>query len=188
MGIVELLLIAVGLSADAFAVAIGKGLAMPRLEAGQAALIALFFGGFQALMPVLGWALGAQFSQYVSAIEGWVAFGLLAFIGAKMIWDAFHEDADSDAGEFHLSLRELLLLAIATSIDAFAAGVAFALLDVNIAFAAAVIGATTFALSLAGVCIGHAFGNRWERPSTVIGGIVLIAIGVKTLLESLSPW
>ena len=100
MGIVELLLIAVGLSLDAFAVAIGKGLGMTRLNGGQALIIAVFFGGFQALMPLLGWALGVQFEQFVSAVEGWIAFGLLAFIGAKMIWDAFHEGDGEDDGEF----------------------------------------------------------------------------------------
>lgn len=185
MGLFELLLIAVGLSMDAFAVAIGKGLSMRRLNLLQAAVIALFFGGFQALMPTLGWLVGAQFSRYVSTVEGWIAFGLLAFIGAKMIWDAAHEGGSAATGEFHLDLRELTILAIATSVDAFAAGVAFALLDVNIAFAAAIIGSVTFALSLVGVTIGNAFGSRWERPSTIAGGIVLIAIGLKTLLESL---
>ena len=170
---------------DAFAVSVGKGLSMRRLNLGQAAVIALFFGGFQALMPTLGWLLGSQFEQYVSAVEGWIAFGLLAFIGGKMIWDAFHEDDDDESAEFSLDFRELVMLAIATSIDAFAAGVAFALLDMSIAFAAVFIGATTFALSFAGVAIGHQFGSRWERPSTIVGGVVLIAIGLKTLLESL---
>ena len=184
MGIVELLLIAVGLSLDAFAVAIGKGLGMTRLNGGQALIIAVFFGGFQALMPLLGWALGVQFEQFVSAVEGWIAFGLLAFIGAKMIWDAFHEGDGEDDGEFKIDLRELVLLAIATSIDAFAAGVAFAMMDVDIVFSVAVIGCVTFVFSLVGVVIGHQFGNRWERPSTVVGGVILIAIGLKVLLES----
>lgn len=182
MGFVELFLIGVGLSMDAFAVAIGKGLSMRRLNLAQAAVIALFFGGFQALMPTLGWLLGAQFNQYVSALQGWIAFALLAFIGGKMIWDAVHDTDDDGDDDFTLNLRELLLLAVATSIDAFAAGVAFALLNVNIAFAAALIGATTFAFSFVGVAIGHQFGSRWERPSTIIGGLVLIAIGLKILL------
>ena len=182
MGLLELFFIAVGLSMDAFAVAVGKGLSMRRLNIGQAAVIALFFGGFQALMPVLGWLLGSQFERFVHAAAGWIAFALLAFIGAKMIWDALHEGEGDDAGgEFKLDLRELLMLAIATSIDALAAGVAFAMLGADIAFAAAFIGATTFALSFAGVLVGHQFGSRWERPSTIVGGIVLIAIGLKTL-------
>ena len=185
MGVAELLLLAVGLSMDAFAVSIGKGLSMKRLNMGQAAVIALFFGGFQALMPTLGWLVGEGFGQFVSAIEGCIAFALLAFIGAKMLWDAFHEEQDDSPDEFKLDYKELVLLAIATSIDAFAAGVALALLDVNIAFAAGTIGAVTFALSFVGVALGHQFGSRWERPSTIAGGLVLIAIGCKTLLESL---
>lgn len=185
MSIIELFLVAIGLSMDAFAVAIGKGLSMKRLNWRQAIIIALFFGGFQALMPTLGWLLGAQFDQYVSALEGWIAFALLAFIGGKMIWDAFHEDDSSSAtSEQALDVRELLVLAIATSIDAFAAGVALALLDVSIAFSASFIGITTFALSLIGVIIGHQFGSRWEKPSTIVGGVVLVAIGVKILVES----
>ena len=181
MSLVELFLLAVGLSMDAFAVSVGKGLSMKRLDWRGAVVIALFFGGFQALMPTLGWLVGAQLEQFVSAVEGPVAFALLAFIGGKMIWDAFHE-GDADDAEFHLDLRELVVLAIATSIDAFAAGVAIGLLDVNIAFAATFIGATTFILSLVGVAIGHQFGARWERPSTIVGGAVLIAIGAKILL------
>ena len=182
MALLDLFLIAVGLSMDAFAVSIGKGLSMRRLNLGQAAVIALFFGGFQALMPLLGWLVGAQFATVMDAFAGWIAFALLAFIGGKMIWDAFHEDDDAESGEFRLDLRELLMLAIATSIDAFAAGVAFALLDVNIAFACGFIGATTFLLSFVGVAVGHQFGSRWEKPSTIAGGIVLIIIGLKILL------
>ena len=182
MGIVELLLIAVGLSMDAFAVAIGKGLSMKRLSLAQAGVIAVFFGGFQALMPALGWLVGAQLERFVAAASGWIAFGLLAFIGAKMIWDTFHESDDEDTREFKLDMRELLVLAIATSIDALAAGVAFAILDVDIVFTVTVIGAITFAFSFAGVAIGHAFGSRWEKPSTIAGGLVLIAIGVKILI------
>lgn len=184
MALFDLFLIAVGLSMDAFAVSVGKGLSMRRLNLGQALVIALFFGGFQALMPFLGWLLGAQFTTIVDAFAGWIAFMLLAFVGGKMIWDALREgekqDVDSDG--FRLDLRELFALAIATSIDAFAAGVAFALLEVNIAFACSFIGATTFLLSFAGVAVGHQFGNRWEKPSAIVGGIVLILIGLKTLL------
>ena len=185
MGIAELFLIAVGLSMDAFAVSVGKGLGMRRLDVRQALIIALFFGGFQALMPVIGWALGGQFAHYVTSVAHWIAFALLAFIGAKMIWDAFHEDGE-DGGEeaaARLSLRELVLLAVATSIDALAVGVTFAFLDVAIVPSAALIGVTTFALSFAGVAIGHQFGSRWEKPSAVAGGIILIAIGVKIVLD-----
>ena len=185
MGFVELFLIAVGLSMDAFAVSICKGLGMQRLNMGQAVVIALFFGGFQALMPVIGWAVGAQFAHFVSTYAHWIAFALLAFVGGKMLWDAFHEDEGEDAGPFKLELGDLLMLAIATSIDALAVGVSFAFLDVAIAPSAALIGVTTFVLSLAGVALGHQFGSRWEKPATIVGGIVLILIGVKVMLEGL---
>lgn len=195
MGLVELFLIAVGLSMDAFAVAVCKGLGMTRLNMKQAAVIALFFGGFQALMPVVGWALGSQFAQMVEPIDHWIAFVLLAFIGGKMIWDAMHEDADSagivggpgksDVADVSLDMRELVMLAIATSIDALAVGVSFAFLKVNIVPAASFIGVVTCVLSFAGVAIGHQFGSRWEKPSAIIGGVVLILIGLKTLFEHL---
>ena len=183
MGLIELVLIAVGLSMDAFAVSVCKGLGMRRLNMGQAVVIALFFGGFQALMPVIGWAVGAQFAHFVSTYAHWIAFALLAFVGGKMLWDAFHEDEGEDAGLFKLELGDLLMLAIATSIDALAVGVSFAFLDVAIAPSAALIGVTTFALSIAGVVIGNQFGSRWEKPATIAGGIVLILIGLKVLLE-----
>ena len=187
MGIVELFFVAVGLAMDAFAVSICKGLGMRKLDMCQAAVIALFFGGFQALMPVIGWLLGAQLTQLVEPVDHWIAFALLAFIGGKMLWDAFHEDADEvdqDANG-RLDLRELVVLAVATSIDALAVGVTFAFLQVNIVEAASFIGIVTFVISFAGVAIGHQFGSRWEKPSTIAGGIVLIAIGLKILLEHL---
>ena len=184
MGIVELFLIAVGLSMDAFAVSICKGLGMSRLDMRQAALIALFFGGFQALMPLLGWVLGEQFASYVTAFAHWIAFGLLAFIGGKMLVDGIRgEEEDADSGP--VSLRELTMLAIATSIDAFAVGVTFAFLDVAIVPSVTLIGLTTFVISLGGVAIGHLFGSRWERPSTIAGGVILIFIGAKILFEGL---
>ena len=185
MGFVELFLIAVGLSMDAFAVSVCKGLGMQRLNMGQAVVIALFFGGFQALMPVIGWAVGAQFAHFVSTYAHWIAFALLAFVGGKMLWDAFHEDEGEDAGPFKLELGDLLMLAIATSIDALAVGVSFAFLQVDIVPAASFIGVVTFVLSFAGVAIGHQFGSRWEKPSATVGGIVLILIGLKTLFEHL---
>ena len=186
MGLVELFLVAIGLSMDAFAVSICKGLGMSRLNLKQAAVIAAFFGGFQALMPVIGWALGSQLAPVVEPVDHWIAFALLAFIGGKMIWDAFHEESEDDAGDADvLDLRELVMLAIATSIDALAVGVTLAFLQVDIVFSVAFIGITTFALSFAGVAIGHQFGSRWEKPSTIAGGIVLILIGLKILLEHL---
>ena len=184
VGLVELFLIAVGLSMDAFAVSVGKGMGMRKLDMGQALVIALFFGGFQALMPVIGWALGEQFAHYVTAVAHWIAFALLAFIGGKMIWEAVRGEAEQEGGpSSRLSIRELLLLAVATSIDALAVGVTFAFLEVNIVFSAALIGVTTFAISFGGVAIGHQFGSRWERPSTIAGGVILVLIGAKIVLD-----
>lgn len=191
MGFVELFLIGVGLSMDACAVAICKGLAMKRVNYRHALVIALFFGGFQALMPLVGWALGTQFQQYITPVDHWIAFVLLAFIGGKMLWEAFHDDESEGSGDDaaepagRLDLRELVLMAIATSIDALAVGITFAFLQVDIVPAVALIGATTFALSLAGVVVGNQFGSRFEKPATVVGGVVLILIGVKILLEHL---
>lgn len=211
MGFVELFLTGVGLSMDAFAVSVCKGLGMRRIHWGQTFMIALFFGGFQALMPLVGWAVGSLFSSYITAVDHWIAFGLLAFIGAKMLWDAFHEDAvdcvcgrdcaacakrgtsacdDPAAAEGApaappLDYRELVMLAVATSIDALAVGITFAFLGVNIWAAIAIIGATTFALSFVGVAVGNQFGARFEKPATIAGGIVLILLGLKILAEHL---
>lgn len=209
MGVVELFLTGVGLSMDAFAVAVCKGLGMRRIHWGQAAVIALFFGGFQALMPLIGWAVGSLFASSIAAVDHWIAFGLLAFIGAKMLWDAFHEEAGECAcgrdcascprfgtsacadpvaagtAAPALDYRELLMLAVATSIDALAIGVTFAFLGVNIVLAVVVIGVTTFALSFVGVVVGNQFGSRFERPATIAGGVVLILLGLKILLEHL---
>lgn len=187
MGIVELLLIAVGLSMDAFAVSICRGLGMRRLNLRTAAVLALFFGGFQALMPLAGWALGSQFMWLIEPVDHWVAFALLAFIGGKMLWEAFHEedegcDCEDTSG---IDLREFLVLAVATSIDALAAGISFAALSVDIVPTVALIGVITFVLSFAGVAVGHFFGARYEKPASVVGGAVLILIGLKVLLEHL---
>lgn len=188
MGIVELALIAVGLSMDAFTVSVCKGLGMKRLDMGQALVIALFFGGFQALMPLAGWALGSGFQSYIEPVDHWIAFALLAFIGGKMLYDAFHEEDGDEpvAGEAaRLDLKEILMLAIATSIDALAVGVSFAFLQVDIVPAISLIGVITFALSLVGVAAGHQFGARFEKAATIVGGVVLILIGLKILLEHL---
>lgn len=188
MGFVELFLIGVGLSMDAFAVSICKGLGMKRLNMEQALVIGLFFGDFQALMPLIGWALGTQLADFITPIDHWIAFILLALIGGKMLFDAFREDDEEEAGEpkdTRLDLKELLMLAIATSIDALAVGITFAFLGVNIVVAIAVIGVTTFALSVVGVAVGHVFGARYEKGATIAGGIVLILIGCKILLEHL---
>ena len=187
MGIVELLLIAVGLSMDAFAVSICRGLGMRRLNLRTAAVLALFFGGFQALMPLIGWALGSQFMWLIGPVDHWVAFVLLAFIGGKMLWEAFHEEDEGcdceDTGA--IDLREFLILAVATSIDALAAGISFAALNVDIVASVSLIGIITYALSFAGVAVGHFFGARYEKPASIVGGVVLILIGLKVLLEHL---
>lgn len=188
MGIIELALIGAGLSMDAFAVSVCKGLGMKRLNMCQAFVIALFFGVFQAVMPVIGWVLGTGFQSYISPVDHWIAFALLAFIGGKMLFDAFHDDErDDDAASANapLDLKELTMLAIATSIDALAVGITFAFLQVDIVSAVTLIGVITFALSFAGVAIGHFFGARFEKPATIVGGVVLILIGLKILLEHL---
>ena len=180
-------LIGVGLSMDAFAVSICKGLGMSRLNMRQAVVISLFFGGFQALMPLIGWALGSQLADLITPIDHWIAFALLAFVGGKMLWDAFHEDdgEDGEAKDAKLDLKELLMLAIATSIDALAVGITFAFLQVAIVPSVIIVGVTTFVLSFVGVAVGHFFGARFEKPATIAGGVVLILIGAKILLEHL---
>ena len=187
MGIAELLLIAVGLSMDAFAVSICRGLGMRRLNLRTAAVLALFFGCFQALMPLVGWALGSQLMWLIAPVDHWVAFVLLAFIGGKMLWEASHEDDEGCGCEdtSAIDLREFLVLAVATSIDALAAGISFAALNVDIVASVSLIGVITFALSFVGVAVGHFFGARYERPASVVGGVVLILIGLKVLLEHL---
>lgn len=188
MGFIELFLVGVGLSMDAFAVSICKGLGMKRLNMKQALVIGVFFGGFQALMPFLGWALGTQLADFITPIDHWIAFILLAVIGGKMLIDAFRggdEDEAAEAKDAKLDPKELFMLAIATSIDALAVGITFAFLGVDIVFAITIIGATTFVISVAGVAVGHAFGARYEKGATVVGGVVLILIGFKILLEHL---
>lgn len=191
MGLAELVLLAVGLSMDAFAVSICKGLGMKKINLKVAVVLGLFFGGFQAGMPVIGWALGSQFMGIIGPIDHWIAFILLAFIGGKMLWEAFTEDEDEDEDERDgkdaekIDLGEYLILAIATSIDALAVGISFAALSVDIMPAVSLIGITTFIFSVAGVAIGHTFGARYEKPATIVGGIVLILIGLKILLEHL---
>ncbi len=188
MSFFEIFMIGVGLSMDAFAVAICKGLNMRKLDKGQTLVIALFFGGFQALMPFLGWLLGKQFESYITSFDHWIAFVLLAFIGGKMIWDVFKGDDKDEAycrASARLDIKELFVLAIATSIDALAVGISFAFLQVNIGFAITLIGCTTFVLSAAGVFVGHKFGAKYEDKATVVGGVILILIGLKILLEHL---
>ena len=185
MGFLELLLIALGLSMDAFAVAVCKGLAMKRMNWKNAVIIALFFGGFQAVMPLIGWALGRQFEQYITAVDHWIAFGLLVFIGGKMIWEAIKGEAEQESCDDTLDLKEMLVLSVATSIDALAVGITFAFLQVQIVPSIALIGITTFVLALLGVGIGRKFGGWLMQKAQIAGGAVLILIGAKILLEHL---
>lgn len=185
MGIGELLLLAIGLSMDAFAVAICKGLSVGKPKKQHYLLIGLWFGGFQALMPTIGYLLGSLFESYITSIDHWIAFGLLLLIGGNMIREALSNETDGEKNASFAPLT-MLLLAIATSIDALAVGITFALLpDVNIAAAVSFIGATTFLLSAAGLKIGSVFGLRYKNKAEFVGGLILIFIGVKILLEHL---
>jgi putative Mn2+ efflux pump MntP len=186
LGYIELFLIAIGLSMDAFAVAICQGLAMDRLRWRDAGLVAAFFGGFQALMPVLGWLLGSRFAGYIQSWDHWVAFFLLGAIGGNMIRESLKPDEETDCNPaVRLNLRRLTALAVATSIDARAVGLTFAFLQVDILPAAAAIGCVTFFLSLAGVAVGNLFGSRHKRRAEWVGGVILILLGTKILLEHL---
>ena len=166
----ELVLIAVGLSMDAFAVALCKGLCMKKLNYGQGAMISLFFGGFQMMMPLLGWLLGKQFERYITSVDHWIAFALLCYIGGKMIWEALRDREEEVCPvEQRLDYRELLVLAIATSIDALAVGITFAFLQTPILPAVMEIGVITFVLSFGGVIIGNKFGIKLKQKAEIAG-------------------
>ena len=184
MSFFSLFLLAVGLSMDAFAVAVCKGLAMKKITVSNAGVVGLWFGGFQALMPLLGYLLAAQFKDSITAYSHWIAFALLSLIGGNMIREAIMEK-EEEAADSALSVRSMLPLAIATSIDALAVGVTFAFLDVRILPSVILIGCTTFLLSAAGVKAGSLFGAKYEKKAEILGGIILILLGVKTLLEHL---
>lgn len=183
MGLIELFLIAVGLSMDAFAVSVCKGLAMPKCTFKKAAIVGLWFGGFQALMPAIGHVLGAQFQEAIASIDHWIAFVLLALIGGNMIHEAL--DNDEEEADASLNVKTMFLLAVATSIDALAIGITFAFLKVNIIPAVCFIGIVTFIISFAGVKIGNVFGARYKNKAEIVGGIILILLGLKILLEHL---
>ena len=190
MTLLEIFLIGIGLSMDAFTVAICKELAMPdEVHKRSALLIALYFGVFQALMPALGWLLGSQFARYVTRLAPWIAFVLLAWIGGNMIRESRAGDKEDEEQPSNGEVRhkELLVLAVATSIDALAVGVTFSMveLSVSIGLAVALIGCTTFLISLGGVYVGNVFGARYKSRAELVGGAILILIGVKVLLEHL---
>ena len=186
MTLLEIFLIGIGLSMDAFAVAICKGLAMPnKVDKKGALLIALYFGVFQAVMPTLGWLLGSQFARYVTQMAPWIAFVLLAWIGGSMIRESLSKEEREEEETGSVSHKELLVLAVATSIDALAVGGTFSMLElaVSIAVAVILIGCTTFVISLAGVYVGNVFGAKYKSKAEFVGGAILILIGVKILLE-----
>ncbi|MEC4892095.1 MAG: manganese efflux pump MntP family protein [Oscillatoria sp. PMC 1051.18] len=184
MTLITILSIALGLAADAFAVSICSGLAIRRIKINKALKIALFFGGFQALMPLIGWIIGLSFRVFLTEIDHWIAFVLLSFLGGKMIYEAIQED-DSEVKENPLDTYVLISLAIATSLDAFAVGLGFSVLNAGIVPAATAIGVVTFFLCFMGVFIGHQFGTWFESKVEIIGGVILIGIGSKILLEHL---
>ena len=183
MSILEILILAVGLSMDAFAVSICKGLAVKHINFGKAAIVGLWFGGFQALMPAIGYFLGSYFSNAIQSIDHWVAFILLALIGINMIREAMSKDEVAGEDSASLSFKTMLMLAVATSIDALSAGITFAFLDVNIVSAVSIIGCTTCIISMAGVKVGSVFGTKYKSKAELTGGVILILLGLKILLE-----
>lgn len=183
MSLLTLFITAVGLSMDAFAVSVCKGLAIKKFNWKKACIVGLWFGGFQALMPLLGYLLGSQFKQSVETVDHWIAFVLLALIGINMIKEALSRDEET--ADDSLAVKTMLLLAVATSIDALAVGITYAFLRVDIVPAVSFIGATTFTLSAAGVKVGNVFGMKYKARAELAGGIILILIGIKILLEHL---
>ena len=181
MGIVELLLLSVGLAMDAFAVSVGKGMTLKRVQPRHALSAGVWFGGFQGLMPLIGYYVGRSFAEYVVSVDHWIAFGLLVLIGLNMIRETIWGDDEQQNSDF--GVRTMLIMAIATSIDALAIGVSMAFLDVNIWFSAAVICIVTLIISAAGVYLGTMFGARLGSKAGIVGGLILIAIGVKILVE-----
>lgn len=182
MSVFELFILAIGLAMDAFAVAVCKGLAMKRITIKDCAIVGLWFGGFQGLMPALGYLLGSQFSAYIESFSSWIAFGLLLLIGGNMIKEALSKDEEECAND-SLAFKTMFVMAIATSIDALAVGITFAALKVNVLIAVALIGIITFIISAAGVKIGNIFGAKYKSKAELAGGIVLVVLGIKILLE-----
>ena len=178
-------ILAVGLAMDAFAVAVCKGLALKKISAGKAALVGVWFGGFQALMPLIGYLLGTGFEDRITAIDHWIAFILLGLIGFNMIREACSGEEEEEEADDRMDVKSMLLLAIATSIDALAVGITFAFLKVNIVMAVSTIGVVTLIISAAGVYIGHIFGAKYKAKAELAGGVILILIGLRILLEHL---
>lgn len=184
MDFLTILGIGIALSMDAFSVSICKGLATKKFSLKTAVICGLWFGGFQALMPIIGYFLGAQFENLIVAIDHWIAFGLLLLIGANMIREAVKGE-ESESADSTTAFKTMFMLAVATSIDALAVGVSFAFLQVNIWISVLIIGVTTFVFSFGGVAIGNFFGARYSKPAEITGGVILILLGTKILLEHL---
>ena len=189
MSLLELFILAVGLSMDAFAVAVCKGLSVRKAGAKECGIVGLYFGGFQALMPAIGYFLGVQFKEYITSIDHWIAFILLGLIGFNMIRESRERADENDEvcpkEEHPFAVKSMLLLAVATRIDALAVGVTLAFLDVNLPASISFIGVTTFVLSAIGVRIGNIFGMRYKSKAELAGGVILICMGLKILLEHL---
>ena len=183
MEIFEVLLISLGLAMDAFAVSVCKGLSMEKMNWKKAIIIGLYFGLFQALMPVLGYFLGTAFEQFITSIDHWIAFALLGAIGRNMIKESFNKNSENCND--NIDIKTMVILAIATSIDALAVGITFACLRINIVLPVISIGIITFILSVIGVKIGNKFGDKYENKAEFIGGLILILLGIKILLEHL---
>lgn len=191
MGFVELLLLAVGLSMDAFAVSICKGLSMKNAGLKTGLICGSWFGGFQALMPLIGFFLGSLFATAIEAFDHWVAFGLLAIIGINMLREAFSKEEECECCQADLGFKTMFVMAVATSIDALAVGISLAMAqNVNIWIAIALIGIVTFVMCCVGVKIGSIFGGKFEKKAQIAGGVILILLGIKILLEHLGvlPW
>ena len=184
MDIFEIIVIGFGLSMDAFAVAVCKGLSMKKMNWKNAIIIALYFGIFQALMPVIGFLLGTTFSDFVKSVDHWIAFILLVTIGLNMIRESFKKD--DDERNDNIDFKTMIILAIATSIDALAVGITFAFLKVDLTLSISLIGIITFVISLIGVKIGNVFGDKYEKKAEIFGGVILILLGIKILLEHLN--
>lgn len=189
MGMGELLLLGVGLSMDAFAVSVCKGLAMKRSSVKAGLTCGIWFGGFQALMPLIGFFLGSMFAEAIQSVDHWVAFGLLVLIGVNMLREAFSPEEDggcSECADADLSVKSMFVMAVATSIDALAVGISLAMAgDVAVFAAVGIIGVCTFTLSAIGVRVGSVFGSRFEQKAQIAGGVILVILGVKILLEHL---
>ena len=183
MGIIELILLSIGLGMDAFAVSICKGISMKKMDWKKACIIGLYFGGFQAIMPVIGYFLGSTFESFITNFDHWVAFILLAIIGGNMIKETFNTECETISDD--VNFKTMIILAIATSIDALAVGITFAFFKVNLILAISLIGIITFVLSVIGTNVGNKFGDKYENKAEFVGGVILILLGLKILLEHL---